>query len=165
MSEDMKIGVNGAAMTDEVRAKVAQEEAAKQQAEQQRKVDEHWLSRGWNGRKRNIYVCQKCFGHVVTEDVHEGVTPFMMGCRATKDCSGMMQSSFYRVWNPTMRADFEWRRPTDAEFAGLDQWSMDHVRKGGLLIFPLTDQAKETEKAFQARMQLRARLRDIRGAE
>ena len=41
--------------------------------------------------KINVYVCQKCGGLTVTVDVDEGVTPFMLGCRATgkeSDCDG-----------------------------------------------------------------------------
>lgn len=120
-------------------------------------------ARGWNGRKRNIYTCGTCFGHVVTEDAEEGVTPAGMGCRATKDCTGRMDSSFYRVFDLRMRADFEWRKPTPVELAGLDPPTVDHVMRGGLLIFPLTDAAREIEKHFQARMRIREALQKPAG--
>ena len=32
---------------------------------------------------KNIYTCPKCGGQTVTIDVDEGVTPFMLRCRAT----------------------------------------------------------------------------------
>lgn len=116
-------------------------------------------ARGWNGRKRNIYTCGTCFGHVVTEDAEEGVTPFGMGCRATKACPGQMETSFYRVWDLRMRADFEWRKPTPAEVAGLDPATVQHVQNGGLLIFPLTEAAREIEANLQARLRIRDMLK------
>jgi hypothetical protein len=84
--------------------------------------------------KKNIYTCDRCFGHVVTVDLVEGTTPFTIVCRATKGCSGAMRSSMYRVFDQTMRPDFEWYRPGDAELDGLRPATADHVRMGGLLL-------------------------------
>lgn len=134
-------------------------EAAKGALEPSQELYEKMMrAKGWNGRKRNIYVCTKCLGHVITEDAEEGVTPFGMACRATIGCEGTMESSFYRVWNQTMAADFEWRKPNALEFAGLDKATIEHVNKGGLLIYPLTDATRVREKALQARLQARAKL-------
>lgn len=33
----------------------------------------------------NVYTCRECGGHTVTVDVDEGVTPFMIRCRAGKE--------------------------------------------------------------------------------
>lgn len=85
--------------------------------------------------KKNIYVCGKCHGHIVTVDRDKGTTPFMLRCRATADCDGMMQSSLYRVFDQTIAASHEWYLPTDpAEIAALNPGSQHHVRMGGLLL-------------------------------
>lgn len=86
--------------------------------------------------RRNIYTCDACFGHVVTVDLVEGVTPFTIGCKATSGCSGMMQSSMYRVFDQRMKPAFEWFRPTKEETMALHTWSRDHVAKGGLILRP-----------------------------
>lgn len=86
---------------------------------------------GFRGKK-NIYVCLKCKGHIVTVDLERGVTPFMLRCRATVSCDGDMQSSMYRVFDQEIRADHEWYRPTAAEV--LTAREREHVEKGGLLI-------------------------------
>jgi hypothetical protein len=84
--------------------------------------------------KRNIYICEECYGHIVTCDAAEGVTPFMIGCKATADCKGMMQSSMYRVFDQRMRPDFEWYSPTLEEATTLSPWVQEHVAKGGLVL-------------------------------
>lgn len=88
---------------------------------------------GFQG-KRNIYTCDRCHGHVVTWDRDDGVTPFMITCRAGDGCRGMMTSSMYRVFDQTMRPGFEWYRPASA--AGLAAAVRDHVERGGLLLRP-----------------------------
>ncbi len=88
---------------------------------------------GFKGKK-NIYVCQKCNGHIVTVDLEHGVTPFMVDCKATPACGGMMQSSMYRVFDQTMRADHEWYKPTDFALATMTPSTRRHVEQGGLLI-------------------------------
>jgi len=45
---------------------------------------------------RNIYGCDKCLKCIVTVDKADGTTPFMIGCEATKGCTGEMYSSFYK---------------------------------------------------------------------
>ena len=44
----------------------------------------------------NRYTCNQCRQSIVTKDVDEGVTPFMIGCQFDH-CGGMMTSSFYMV--------------------------------------------------------------------
>ena len=83
--------------------------------------------------KPNVYVCEACHEELVTVDVDEGVTPFMLGCRATPGCSGMAQSAMYNV--PPERvaeATHEWYKP--ATMDGLSAAVQDHVGKGGLLL-------------------------------
>lgn len=83
--------------------------------------------------KLNIYTCQGCRGHIVTRDVDTGVTPFMVGCRATVGCKGMMQSSMYRVADQKMRAGFIWYRPKSGERM-FNHAELEHLVQGGLLL-------------------------------
>lgn len=86
------------------------------------------------GRK-NVYTCRKCGGKTITIDIHDGVTPFMLGCRASGrdgDCDGMAESSFYRVHPATPDAEWEWFKPEGAEYRKLSRAMRDHVDKGGL---------------------------------
>lgn len=86
------------------------------------------------GRK-NIYTCRTCGGKTITVDVDDGVTPFMLGCRASGnegDCKGMAESSFYRVPTDTPDAAWEWFKPTGSEYRKLSREMREHVDKGGL---------------------------------
>jgi hypothetical protein len=91
--------------------------------------------------KENVYTCSRCGGFTVTVDVAEGVTPFMIGCRASGksgDCSGDAYSAFYpkKPWPvhvPTTPA-WEWYRPGRGEVRRLDRASREHVKNGGLLL-------------------------------
>jgi hypothetical protein len=100
----------------------------------------------WGG-KLNIYVCDECRSHIVTRDVDQGVTPFMLPSYVycPKKCGGrdrrvVMTSSFYRVWNQSMRADYEWYRPAPGE--KYDPAYREHVEKGGLIIRPAPGEGK-----------------------
>ncbi len=44
---------------------------------------------------RNRYTCEECAGQIITENMIDLVTPFMLGCRATPGCKGTMTSGFY----------------------------------------------------------------------
>lgn len=81
---------------------------------------------------KNIYTCRACRGHIVTRDVEPGVTPFMIRCEATTGCTGMMHSSFYRVFDGTMAASHEWYRPEVAQV--MEPGVRRHVEKGGLVL-------------------------------
>jgi len=82
--------------------------------------------------KKNIYTCRKCRGHIVTRDLEEGVTPFMIRCEADPNCDGMMHSSFYRVFDGTLAASHEWFKPSVAQV--LEPGVRRHVEKGGLVL-------------------------------
>ena len=84
----------------------------------------------------NRYTCSKCAGAIVTIDRDEGVTPFMLQCRATQGCRGSMYSSFYRGVDgaPT----YEWRKATPAEYAKASPGMREHFDNGGLDIHALT---------------------------
>jgi hypothetical protein len=88
--------------------------------------------------QENVYTCPDCGGYTVTIDVDDGVTPFLLGCRASGragDCKGMAQSAFYpkgpRPFHFPPPA-WEWYRPTEEEFSRLNPGMKDHVRNGGL---------------------------------
>jgi hypothetical protein len=78
-------------------------------------------------------VCERCGGQIITVDADDGVTPFALMCRASPNCSGMMYSSFYQGvrGEPT----YEWRRPSDAEYAGMSAAMRAHVDQGGLDLY------------------------------
>lgn len=82
--------------------------------------------------KLNIYTCQKCREHIVTQDLEPGVTPFSLPCRATPHCKGWMQSSMYRVFDQSMKPAFVWYRPPATQ--RLTKGEAEHVNKGGLLL-------------------------------
>lgn len=84
----------------------------------------------------NRYTCRKCGGKIVTQDVDEGVTPFMLRCRATKGCIGSMESSCYRGVGADEVPDFIWRKPTPEEYRRATVDMKDHFDQGGLDIFP-----------------------------
>lgn len=99
--------------------------------------------------KLNIYTCELCRGFIVTRDVNEGVTPFMTNCRATPQCSGMMKSSFYRVFDQSMRETHQWYRPPADQV--LPPHYAEHVRKGGLILRENPDNPLSTPFDITAR--------------
>ena len=62
---------------------------------------------------KNRYQCHVCGGAIFTIDLDTGVTPFMIGCRATKGCRGFMESAFYRI-DQTLIPDLSWYEWYDA---------------------------------------------------
>lgn len=94
--------------------------------------------------KRNAYTCQTCGKTMVTEDVDEGTTPFMVGCRVTANCSGMMQSHFYRgeIVASDKPALFVWRKPNAKEYKKSSPAMKQHFDMGGLNIYPADTRTK-----------------------
>ncbi|HUD74796.1 MAG TPA: hypothetical protein VMQ76_06965 [Terracidiphilus sp.] len=88
--------------------------------------------------RENVYTCQKCGGLTVTVDIDEGVTPFMIGCRASgneTDCNGDAYSAFYpKGPRPPHipKPSWEWYKPSDKEVNSFPESWRDHYRKGGL---------------------------------
>ena len=86
----------------------------------------------------NVWTCPKCGGHTVCIDIHEGVTPFMLRCRASGregDCDGMATSAFYPKGAPPSHITepaWEWFKPTGSEYRKLSRAMREHVDKGGL---------------------------------
>lgn len=99
----------------------------------------------WGG-KLNIYTCEGCRAHIVTRDLTEGVTSFMLSAmeycpnRCGQEIHGinrvMMTSSMYRVWDQSMREDYQWYSPTAEQLVTDDigPARREHVAKGGLLL-------------------------------
>jgi len=109
-------------------------------------VTEQMLDRTrFEDQRKNIYVCRKCRGHIVTVDFDQGVTPFAIGCRATHGCKGMMESSMYRVFDQSIGASHEWYRPTAPELATMPLAVQKHVDQGGLILRRLTRAMRDVE--------------------
>lgn len=84
------------------------------------------------GRK-NVYLCDTCGHGFISEDVDEGVTPFITTCL---NCSGRAYSLCYSINQEILAkhpSAVEWYKPSDEELAGNNEIVKDHVRKGGLL--------------------------------
>lgn len=102
--------------------------------------------------RQNPYVCKECGGVTNTIHVNDGVTPFMLDCRATDGCKGMATSSFYprgprpaRIPAPT----WEWYTPgADQPLKNGERY---HVEQGGVLLRALTPSTRERfPEAFAA---------------
>lgn len=89
--------------------------------------------------KINAYQCERCWGIIYTVDRDEGHTPFMIRCRATAGCRGLMQSCFYadNLQDRGIRASHEWYKPTGDQLDGLTVAEVDHVNQGGLVLRPI----------------------------
>lgn len=92
---------------------------------------------------KNLYVCQTCRNVVVTIDRDEGVTPFMIRCRALSNCTGMMHSVCYQI--PEKYRDkeptFEWYKPNIKDVSIQNR---AHVHSGGLLLRRIGEDAKSS---------------------
>lgn len=92
--------------------------------------------------KKNVYTCEGCGESIVTVNLEEGVTPFMVGCRIN-GCSEQlppgraiapaMKSHFYRV-DQTLEPTHEWYRPRGSALSKLSATAQEHVANGGLLL-------------------------------
>lgn len=91
----------------------------------------------------NEYVCEKCGKSTVTINGEEGVTPFVIACRAdwpASNCDGMSQSRFYRGTD-NLDPQWEWHRPTPEECREKEKEApglTEHVERGGLVLRRLT---------------------------
>lgn len=98
--------------------------------------------------KINAYVCDDCGFMTVTIDKDEGTTPFLIGCEA-KGCSGVARSGFYAV-PQDLTPQFEWRKPTKAEYYQLPvSTRREHVDRGGLMMYPIRPPKEVKEKVAQ----------------
>lgn len=100
------------------------------------------------GRPYNHYRCERCGQWTCTKHEQDGVTPFLIRCRATYNCRGTAQSTFYRGPQDERQVPhLIWYRPaTEAEVvvvvgAEFDDETvrervLEHWRKGGCLSKP-----------------------------
>jgi hypothetical protein len=79
--------------------------------------------------QRNCYICQECGGFIITENLDDGTTPFIIACKATKGCHGTMYSMFYNI-PQDMPATYEWFKPKSMK--GYSREMQEHFRLGGL---------------------------------
>jgi len=108
-----------------------------------------------NAGEKNAYVCQKCGGETVTVNLADGVTPFVIKCRARwpGECDGMAQSRFYQI-DQSRLADWGWYRPEAKDLEGLEQVApgiTDHVNRGGLTLRKLDSAERETYGGHRVR--------------
>lgn len=85
--------------------------------------------------KKNIYMCERCGHGFVTQDVDDGVTPFLTRC-LNPECTGLAASFCYQAPQQMLlkiRPALEWYRPTGEALATLDPGVLDHVERGGLI--------------------------------
>lgn len=98
--------------------------------------------------RENVYVCEKCGRYTVTVDVDEGVTPFLLGCRAAGSegvCKGLAQSQFYPKGPrpPHIPAPaWEWYKPDAAELERSTPDMREHAEKGGLFLRKRGEEAR-----------------------
>jgi len=94
-------------------------------------------------KKWNHYTCGTCGKVTVARHDDEGVTPFLIGCYATKDCHGMSQSCFFDCdQSDDQQPHVIFYRPPlfdalDAikkEPASARTWLLEHYSKGGALM-------------------------------
>jgi hypothetical protein len=85
----------------------------------------------------NKYTCKSCGGEIITIDIDEGTTPFMLLCRVKADCGGHMYSSFYR--NVHGKPTYQWRKPTLTEYRQSSAATKQHYEMGGLGIWPYSE--------------------------
>lgn len=95
--------------------------------------------------KWNHYVCPRCKGITVTKHEADGVTPFLLRCRATPGCVEWAQSQMYQVsQDDNQTPDIVWYRPaTEAEAiaeiratinARYREGALEHWKNGGALM-------------------------------
>ena len=96
--------------------------------------------------KHNNYRCFKCGKSIITIDRDEGVAPWMLICRATPNCKGMMYSSFYRITiiDFLRQPQWEWCKPTPEQYSDASPGMREHFDKGGLDIYPIERQSHRT---------------------
>lgn len=90
----------------------------------------------------NHYTCEACGRVTIAKHEHEGVTPFMIKCRATIGCRNTATSNFYRgPQDENQVPHLTWFDPTDEELDAYVKYMRkpmaddvrEHVKLGGLL--------------------------------
>lgn len=88
----------------------------------------------------NIYVCKTCGHHIVSQDIENGVTPFIVSCKSfcKEGKSEHMTSLFYDFNQELMdrsgiKVDLKWRRPYYDEFIKLPPEYRQAILNGNLV--------------------------------
>ena len=95
--------------------------------------------------KWNHYICGRCKGVTIAKHEDEGVTPFMVNCRATSGCFGLAESRCYHNSQADdQRPDIVWYRPATVDAAKLEikrtvparyrRATLEHYELGGCLM-------------------------------
>lgn len=113
-----------------------------------------------SGRRSEVngWTCDLCGRTTYVVHVEDGVTPFMLACRAEgvdpRDarCDGMGTSLMYPpppVPEHVLRAvAWEWYAPGREELKAQDAQMRAHVERGGLMLRPLTDAGRAVLKGL-----------------
>ena len=86
-------------------------------------------------KRFNHYACEACGQITIAKHEDQGVTPFMLGCRATPGCSGSAFSKMYQgSQDPAQVPHVIWFRPTDpgAVDAAIEAELVEAKRRGRL---------------------------------
>ena len=90
--------------------------------------------------KKNAYMCGKCGGLTVTIERVKGVTPMLLGCRASglgSICMGVAMSMMYKLPEQVagVEPQWEWYKPDQVFIENnLSEEMREHVSKDGLLL-------------------------------
>lgn len=88
----------------------------------------------------NGYACPECKKVTVVMHRDAGVTPMMLACRMTENCTGRAYSLGYPP-NPPDRVvkavRYIWCRPDQEEFNKMSREMKDHIKRGGLELRPI----------------------------
>lgn len=94
--------------------------------------------------KWNHYICQTCGATTIARHDDEGVTPFILRCRARAGCTGEAYSTFFRgPQNDDQKPHVIFFRPADATVAidaiakeqrRFRRAMLEHYQKGGALM-------------------------------
>lgn len=85
---------------------------------------------GFKGKK-NVYLCPDCGHGFVSQDVAEGVTPFMTGCL---NCGSMARSMMYNIPQELLGTPaVHWHRPKKEDWPKYSPGIQAHLEKGGLI--------------------------------
>lgn len=97
----------------------------------------------------NGWQCADCGRTTYAIHVAHGVTPFMIGCRATLGCKGVTQSMFYPKAEPSQHVkdavEWEWYRQSLKKAKKAERrapGSIKHRENGGLEIRLLTEHGR-----------------------
>lgn len=102
--------------------------------------------------QRNAYVCSKCGGRIVTVNLVDGATPYIVECRANwpAECDGLSKSQFYRIDQETPPG-WGWYMPDEAELLKLGEEWQAHCKAGGLKLRKLDGAERESFGGPRAR--------------